>query len=110
MDIDALKAGFNDELEKIAGELQGFTRIGRKPIGIERMLEKETEEPTPPSQLFVAGEEKEAAAAEAGKTLASLAKYKTPALLGAGAVSYHVARKANEDRKLGRQVRLQQGM
>lgn len=32
---------FGDELQKIAGELQGYTRIGRKPISIERMLSNE---------------------------------------------------------------------
>jgi hypothetical protein len=103
MSKKAMLQGFNSELEKISGEMHGFTRIGRKPIGVERMLERETEG-EPPSALFSSGEAKEAAVAKAA---AEMAKYKVPATLLAGAGSYHILRKANEDRKLGRQVRLQ---
>lgn len=102
---DAIRAGFSDELEKIAGEMQGFTRLGRKPIGIERMLEREVESEETPSTLFTAGTEKLSSL----RKLADLGKYKLPAAMIAGAGGYHVAQKANEDRKLGRQVRLQQG-
>jgi hypothetical protein len=101
---DVVRAAFQDELSKIAGELQGFTRIGRKPIGIERLLEREVEEPIPPSQVFAVDAEKVSAAQEAA---ASLAKYKVPAALGAGLVGGHVVAQANRDRKVGRQMRLQ---
>ena len=46
-----MKAAFYDELEKISGEMQGFTRVGRKPISIERMLENELEQDLP-SEVF----------------------------------------------------------
>jgi hypothetical protein len=98
---DLMHQGFQDELEKIAGELQGFTRSGRRPIGVDRLLENESVSNKTPSEVFKADVEK-LSAAGTGKAM------KTLGLMGAGAGTYHVARKANEDRKLGRQVRLQQ--
>lgn len=92
-----MKSAFYDELEKISGEMQGFTRSGRKPISVEKMLENEADAPTP----------SEAFAPQVTKTSSPVAP-KTVAALLAGAGTYHVARRANEDRKLGRQVRLQQ--
>lgn len=103
---DAMRAGFEDELQKIAGELQGYTRIGRKPIGVERLLEREVESTTTPTDVVsqsIGGTVKLSAADRAamGKALA---------LMGAGAGTYHVARVANNDRKLGRQMRIQSQM
>jgi hypothetical protein len=101
----AVKAAFEDELQKIAGEMQGFTRIGRKPIGIERLLEREIETTETPSDLFAAGAEKVSAVR---KLAGDLAKYKVPAALLGGAAGYHVLQTAEKDRRLGRQVRKQQ--
>lgn len=96
---EIMKAAFLDELEKISGELQGFTRSGRKPIGIEKMLENETEQELP-SEVFQ----------KSSSPIDTIpAKYKTLGLLGAGAGIYHVGRKAEQDRRLGRAMRLQQG-
>lgn len=100
-----MKAAFYDELEKISGELQGFTRSGRKPISVEKMLENESEYPSP-SEAF--GEEKEASAPPAAAAAGVPAKYKALALLGTGAGGYALASRAERDRRLGRQMRLQQ--
>lgn len=94
---EIMKAAFYDELEKISGELQGFTRAGRKPISVERMLENESEQ-AGPSEVFGSEE----------KTASTASKYKNLGLMTLGAGVYHVGRKAEEDRRLGRQVRLQQ--
>jgi hypothetical protein len=100
-----MQSGFYDELEKISGELQGFTRIGRKPIGIERMLERETESEVTPTDVV------EKAIERPGETekLSEISPntLKSIGLLAGGALGYHALRKTNEDRKLGRQLRLQ---
>ena len=93
---EIMKAAFYDELEKISGELQGFTRSGRKPIGVEKLIE--TEGPLP-SEVF----QKNSSAIDQIP-----AKYKTLGLLAGGAGLYHVGRQAEQDRRMGRAVRLQQ--
>ena len=97
---EIMRAAFQDELQKIAGEMHGATRIGRRPIGIERLLEREEESETTPSEVAPAGSEKTSEVLTPGR--------KAVALMAAGAGGYLVARKANEDRKLGKAVRLQQ--
>lgn len=52
--LDVMKIAMQDELDKIAGELQGFTRIGRKPISVERLLERESEQESP-TEVFGLG-------------------------------------------------------
>jgi hypothetical protein len=99
-----MRAAFKDELSKIAGEMQGFTRIGRKPISIDRLLEREVESELKPSEVAPAG----IGEPVSEKTSAPNAKALGVAALG-GAGLYHVARRANEDRKLGRMMRKQQG-
>lgn len=84
---------FRDELEKISGEMQGYTRIGRKPISIETMLSNESLITGLPDDFV------KSAGARAAKALA---------LMGAGAVTGLTARQVNEDRRLGRLVRKQQ--
>ena len=104
---EQLKKGFEDELEKISGELQGFTRIGRKPIGVDRLLEREAESEVTPTDVAMGPtppNEKVKLSDDMKKRLGSVA-----ATMGAGALGYHVIRKANQDRQLGRQVRMQQG-
>ncbi len=98
MKYSIMKEAFDDELSKIAGEMQGFTRIGRKPIGVDRLLEKETESEVTPSEV-----------APAGTTVKTSGTKSMLATMGAGAATYHVARKANEDRKVGKMMRQQQG-
>jgi len=41
--------------------------------------------------------------------VAGAAGYKTMGLLGAGALGFHLLSKVNRDRRLGRQLRMQQG-
>lgn len=77
---------FSDELEKIA---ESFERSGRRPISVDRLLEKEVEEPVQGIQEKIASK----------KHLLSAA---------AGAVGFEALRRANEDRKLGRAIRKQQ--
>lgn len=92
----AIFTAFNDELEKISGSLQGHLRSGRRPISAKRLIEKSGEH----------------------KKLSDIVKVSAPAskatLVASGALGgmglYHLGRRANEDRKLGRQMRLQQGM
>lgn len=103
----ALRGGFNDELQKIAGEMQGATRIGIKPIGVERMLEREreaTEEGKTPSTLFDMPLED-----VAEKVAASAKALKAVALGGvaAGAGGYHYGRQVVKDYKNGRMMRQQ---
>lgn len=92
---EVMKNSFRDELEKIAGEMQGFTRSGIKPIGVERLLERESESEKTPSSVFQKDVEKLSAA---GKALA---------LLGTGGVLALAGQRANRDRQMGRQMRLQ---
>jgi hypothetical protein len=106
--LDIMFAAFDDELKKIAGELQGHVRSGRRPIGVERLLARESESELTPTDVIEGGEEKEASAGGEAKKLLSPGK-KAVALMATGAVGYHAASKANQDRKLGRQIRLQQG-
>jgi hypothetical protein len=106
---DTLERAFRDELSKIAGELQGFTRIGRKPISIERMLEREAEITGIPEEFSPVVEAGDAA----GKSIAKLAGkgrigLSTLGLVGGGAGLYHVGRKAEMDRRQGRSMRIQQ--
>ena len=87
---------FSDELNKIAGEMQGHVRSGRKPISIEKMLENEAE-------LKGLPEDFPKLAAKISKDSA-----KSLALLGAGGGGALALRRMNEDRKIGRMVRKQQ--
>ena len=101
--------GFEDELEKIksAGEMQGHTRSGRRPIGVDRLLERESESSDTPSTVFGKHVDSETFQKDIEKV--SRAGVGTAmALLGTGAVLQHLARKANQDRKMGRMMRLQQ--
>lgn len=106
---------FMDEFAKIAEGY--FLRSGRRPITVERLIEKDQ---GTPSEAFEATEET-VDVSESEKTSAAnpgvmkgitevLGKHKRDlGLAAASAGTYHVARKANEDRKLGRQIRLQGG-
>lgn len=100
---DTMRAAFQDEINKIAGEMHGATRIGRRPISIDRLLESEAESEVRPSDVAVAGYEKTSGSPEAFLTPGR----KAVALLATGAGGYHFATKANSDRKLGKAVRLQ---
>ena len=100
MNYNVMRAAFEDELQKIAGEMHGFTRIGRKPIGVERLLERELESETTPSEVAPAGITEKTSAIE------GRGKYVVPAV--AGAALYHMGRQANEDRKMGKAMRKQQ--
>jgi hypothetical protein len=99
---DVMRAAFEDELSKIAGELQGYTRSGRRPISVERMLEREGEEGSTPSSVF--GEK----TSSVPKELLEKIPLKTLGAMTAGAGAYHVGTKANQDRRMGRAMRLQQ--
>lgn len=102
---DMMKLAFRDELKKIA-----FTRSGRKPIGIERLMEREAESDNTPSNAFsdtkVSPEEFKADIEKVSFSLGSAGG--AAATAGAGALALHLLSKANRDRKLGRAMRLQQ--
>jgi hypothetical protein len=108
---DIQVAAFRDELSKIAGEMQGATRAGRKPISVDKYLEREGETVELPDFVLEAGE----VAAKAVVKMAGVGRVglhlsnKTIAALGLGGVGALTLRQANEDRRLGRAVRRQQG-
>lgn len=84
---------FTDELTKISGEMQGFTRMGRRPITVEKMLENESQVTGLPDDFIK-------------QSMSNAAK--AVALLGAGGATALVGRQALADHKLGRQIRRQQ--
>lgn len=88
---EMMRLSFEDELNKIAGEL----RTGRRPIGVERLLERDRED----SDEFSIGD---------GVKLSAV-PWKALGAAAAGAGTYHVVNKVNNDRKMGRAMRLQQG-
>lgn len=91
---DVMRLAFKDEMEKIAGA----TRLGKIPIS--------------PSNLASKGSNMWQKVKKAGaeKATKPFLNGKGP-LIGAGMLGgagvYHVARKANEDRRMGRAMRLQ---
>lgn len=100
--LDVVQGAFSDELEKISGSLHGKVRSGRRPIGAQRLMEKDSQH-TKVSDIVKLS--------SGGGSL--LSKIKSPAgKLGVAAIggagAYHVGRQMNEDRKLGRQLRIQQ--
>jgi len=105
MRFDVMKTAMQDELEKISGELQGFTRSGRKPISVDRILEREEETVSPSEVLGLT----ESAPPVKEKLSMKPETAKTLGLIAAGAGGAHVLRKANDDRKLGRAMRVQNG-
>lgn len=100
MDYDVVKAAFQDELQKIAGSLQGHVRSGRRPLKASTLLQKE----------------KDGGGEAARKKLAELTKLsgkgfdkaKTIGLLGVGAYGLHSAQKVKRRYDLGTQVEMQQ--
>lgn len=105
---DIQVAAFRDEIEKIAGEMQGATRIGRKPIGVEKYLEREAETEQLPDFMLEAGEQAAKALTKMGASLHM--SHRTLAALGAGGAGALGLRRMNEDRKLGRMLRRQQAV
>ncbi len=91
--LSVMRAGFRDELEKIAG----FTRIGRRPMSAATLLKKKNAEMMKVSN-----------AAAKGKGLLK-GKGKYLAVAGLGALGYDQAQKAKNDYLMGRQMRKQQG-
>jgi hypothetical protein len=89
----AMIQAFRDEVTKIAGEMQGYTRIGRKPISIEKMLDNESAITGLPDD-FVKLSMKGAA--------------KAVGLMGIGAMGGLAGRQAYKDHRTGRMVRKQQ--
>jgi len=100
---EAMRAAFEDELQKIAGSLQGFTRMGRKPIGVDRMLERETEVESPSEELGLVEEDEEET------KMASKFPVKETALVAGGAYGYHKVRQAKRRYDIGKQVETQGG-
>lgn len=91
--FDVMHVAFQDELEKIAGHI----RVGRRPISVGKLLKKEG--------TMVKRSITEKLGSATGKALRG-----HPFLTGivAGAAGLHVSKKMNEDRKVGRQIRIQQ--
>ena len=105
---DTLKKSFEDELEKIksAGELQGFTRSGRRPIGVDRLLEREAESEETPSNVFGNYAVDPETFKKDVEKLSAVTKHLVSA--GIGAAGALALQKANRDRQMGRAIRLQQ--
>lgn len=99
MNEEVMRAAFRDELQKIAGELQGQTRIGRRPISVENYLERETESELTPSDVTETLIQK-----TAGKAA------KAVALMGLGAAGALGGQRAHKDWKTGRSIRIQSKM
>lgn len=98
---EMMKLAFRDELKKIA-----FTRIGRKPIGVERLLEREAESEEKPSNAFadlnVTPEDFKADI----EKVSAIKRYLIAG--GVGGAATLALQKANRDRQMGRAMRLQQ--
>jgi len=97
-ELKALRSGFNDELEKIAG----FSRSGTRPFKAATLLAKKKLVKKSMMKKMGSGPE------QAKKLLGG--KRKALALLAAGAIGGDQLKKAKDDWTLGRQVRRQQGM
>lgn len=100
--FDVMKAAFDDELQKIAGALQGHVRGGRRPMSATTLLDKEKED-TKETRKKVAdltklSKTKESAALDA----------KTLGLLGIGMYGMHRLNKARRRYEMGRQMEMQQ--
>jgi len=102
MSTKMMKLAFRDELAKIA-----FTRSGRKPIGVERLMEREAEETNTPSNAFASVKvDPEVFQADIEKVSGMVGKHLLG--VGAGAAGALLLQKANRDRQMGRAMRLQQ--
>jgi hypothetical protein len=107
--FDVMKKAFDDELQKIAGALQGHVRCGRRPISATTLLDKEKEE-TKATRKKVADLTKLSGGAQAGKNLSSKLSpdAKSLGLLGIGAYGLYKAQQAKRRHDLGLQVEMQQ--
>jgi len=106
--IDVMSQSFREELEKIktSGELQGFTRSGRKPIGVDRLLEREAESTDTPTNVFA---DVNVPAEVFKKDIEKLSWVgRGLAAAGLGAVATLALQRANRDRKMGKAMRMQQ--
>lgn len=97
--FQTMRSAFDDELAKIAGELQGHIRIGRRPISVERLLEREAEE-SQPVEAAPKVEEK-----TSGVKIPISAK--NLALLGAGGLTVMQAQRMKRRYDMGKQMELQ---
>ena len=113
MNTKALRAAFNDELQKIATEFHGMTRSGRRPISAEKLLAKDNEQhrlSSPPNDSDegpveppdTRDVEKRAAGDHKAQALKGLA------LVSAGALGMHGVRKVNRRYQMGKQMEYQQ--
>jgi hypothetical protein len=93
MTLNPLLNSFSDEFAKIAGSLQGYVRSGRRPISASKLLEKE---------------KKVKKAVITKLSGAKLTALKLGITAAGGASVFELARRANEDRKLGKLVRQSQ--
>lgn len=108
--MDAIEAAaFSDEMTKIAGELQGHVRAGRRPFHVATLLDREEKFAVNPGEGVTAAlnkadddTAKQASAAPAKSSLKRLG-----GTMLAGGLVTEALRRANEDRKLGKQVRTQ---
>ncbi len=100
MRYDIMKAAFEDELQKIAGALQGHVRAGRRPMKAETLLRKEKED-TKDTRKKIADLTK-----LSNKGSANMAA--TLGLLGIGAYGMHRLQTMNRRYQMGRQMEMQQ--
>lgn len=99
---DVMKKAFDDELEKIAGSMQGHVRGGRRPISAQTLLDKEKSS-TGETKKAIASLIKTSAGA---KSLAPDAK--TLAAIGIGAYGLSQIQKVKRRYNTGRQIEYQQ--
>jgi hypothetical protein len=89
------------ELPKLAGALQGAVRSGRRPISVANLAAKGSKKKV--SDIIKMG------GIGGVATVLKSKPAKVVATMALGAGGYHAAHRANEDRKMGRQMRLQSG-
>lgn len=106
MDYNVIKAAFQDELQKIAGSLQGHVRSGRRPLKAETLLKNEKDN-TEESRKKLADMIKTSTGTDKGLRLTP-GSMKTLGLLAGGGYVYHTGRKMKRRYEAGRQMELQQ--
>lgn len=104
--IDVMKAAFHDELQKIAGALQGHVRGGRRPLTAATLLDKEKEDGK--SNRKKLADLTKTSAGKAGLASKLSPDAKTLGLLGIGAYGLHKVQQTKRRHDLGLQMEMQQ--
>lgn len=103
--FEVMQAAFHDELEKIAGSLQGHVRGGRRPLSASTLLDKEKEDNKGTRKKLADLTKLSASVKSLGQKVNSA---KTLGLLGIGAYGLHKVQQAKRRHDIGYQVEQQQ--